>query len=220
MDLKVPGALPTMLCRPPTINGTREALLNEAEIKAMPGVDATSASSRARTMESPGGVAVAAKTFGQCIDAIRTMKVALGARARSRTARPRPSRRRGPQGRRAARCRRRRPAKWSRSEFVFHFRPGDPLETNTAVADVARTQGRDLGRSRTRSGPSSGSPPILGLAETRSRSTSSQGGGSFGRRLFSDAAFEAALASKMLGKPGEADVAPGRQAAAGPGASR
>ena len=30
MDLKVKNALPTMLCRPPTINGNAEALLNMA----------------------------------------------------------------------------------------------------------------------------------------------------------------------------------------------
>jgi len=38
MDLDVPGALPTMVCRPPTINGTALAILNEAQIRAMDGV--------------------------------------------------------------------------------------------------------------------------------------------------------------------------------------
>ena len=38
MDLDVPGALPTMLCRPPTINATALAVLNMAQVMAMPGI--------------------------------------------------------------------------------------------------------------------------------------------------------------------------------------
>ncbi len=37
-DLDVPGALPTMVCRPPTLNGSPRRLRNRAEILAMPGV--------------------------------------------------------------------------------------------------------------------------------------------------------------------------------------
>jgi isoquinoline 1-oxidoreductase beta subunit len=66
-DLKVKGALPTMVCRAPTLNGTPRALRNKAEILTMPGVK--------NVAVVDTGVAVRAKTFGQCIDAIRAMKV-------------------------------------------------------------------------------------------------------------------------------------------------
>src|SRR3954468_16339814 len=38
MDLEVPNALPTMVCRPPTINGKAISVDNLSEIKGMPGV--------------------------------------------------------------------------------------------------------------------------------------------------------------------------------------
>ena len=78
MDLKVKNALPTMLCRPPTINGNAEAVLNMARVKAMPGVTDVvliPSTNDERAGVVPGGVAVRARTFGQCIDAIRAMKV-------------------------------------------------------------------------------------------------------------------------------------------------
>jgi isoquinoline 1-oxidoreductase beta subunit len=37
MDVNVPNALPTVVCRPPTINGTVRSVGNLAAIKAMPG---------------------------------------------------------------------------------------------------------------------------------------------------------------------------------------
>ena len=36
-DLQVPGALPTMVCRAPTLNGTPKRLRNQREVLAMPG---------------------------------------------------------------------------------------------------------------------------------------------------------------------------------------
>ena len=73
MDLDVPGALPTMVCRPPTINGTALAVLNQAQVSAMSGV--TDVAIIPHTQFVPGGVAVRATTFGQCIDAIRALQV-------------------------------------------------------------------------------------------------------------------------------------------------
>jgi isoquinoline 1-oxidoreductase beta subunit len=67
MDLAVPDAKPTMLCRPPTINGRVGLVNNLAEVRAMPGVTDVVAIST--------GVAVRAGTFGQCIDAIRALRV-------------------------------------------------------------------------------------------------------------------------------------------------
>ena len=38
MDLDVPNALPTMVCKPPTINGRALGIENTAEVRAMPGI--------------------------------------------------------------------------------------------------------------------------------------------------------------------------------------
>jgi isoquinoline 1-oxidoreductase beta subunit len=85
--------------------------------------------------------------------------------------------------------------------FTFHFRPGDPLETNCAIADV-RTGSVEIW--------SCLKSPIwiqqqiasnLGMAADKVTVHVTQGGGSFGRHLFGDAALEAAAISKALGKP-------------------
>ena len=91
MDLEVPGALPTMVCRPPTINGEALAVTNEAQVRAMDGV--TDVALIPHTQFVPGGVAVRATTFGQCIDAIQALQVPVGARSRGREVRRRRARR-------------------------------------------------------------------------------------------------------------------------------
>ena len=54
----------------------REQILNHAAVRAMPGV--TDVVLIPHTANVAGGVAVRAQTFGQCIDAIRALKVKLG----------------------------------------------------------------------------------------------------------------------------------------------
>ncbi|MGH3468983.1 MAG: molybdopterin cofactor-binding domain-containing protein, partial [Thermocrispum sp.] len=66
-DFDMPDALPTMVCRPPTINGTVKKVNNAAKVEKMPGVTDVA------TITT--GVAVRARTFGQCIDAIRALDV-------------------------------------------------------------------------------------------------------------------------------------------------
>ena len=92
-------------------------------------------------------------------------------------------------------------AKTIQQRFTFYFRPGDPLETNCAIADV---------RSNSRQVWSSMKSPIwaqeqiaqiLGLPVAAVTAHVTEGGGSFGRHLFCDAAFEAAAVSQKLGKP-------------------
>src|SRR4051794_1769546 len=131
MDLDVPDALPTMLCRPPTINGRAVAVQNLAAVKAMPGVTDVAIVEHNQFVQ--GGVVVRARTFGQCIDAIRALKVQWGPgsvegkstddvladlKANELPLTPAP------------------PGEAIEELFTFHFRPGDPLETNCAVADV------------------------------------------------------------------------------------
>src|SRR5204863_4851529 len=67
MDLKVPNAWPTMVCRAPTLNGTVHQVRNMSTVKKMPGVTDVAV--------IPTGVAVRARTFGQCIDAVRALRV-------------------------------------------------------------------------------------------------------------------------------------------------
>jgi isoquinoline 1-oxidoreductase beta subunit len=196
LDLHVPGALPTMLCRPPTINARALAIENLAEVSAMPGVTDVAIVEHNQFVQ--GGVAVRARTFGQCIDAVRALKVRWSAgsvdgksaddvlqdlKANEIPLTPPP------------------PGEQLEELFTFHFRPGDALEPNCAVADV-RPDGAEIW--------SSLKSPIwareqiatsLGLPLDRTTVHVTEGGGSFGRHLFCDAAFEAAWISKQLGKP-------------------
>ena len=75
MDLHVPGALPTMVCRPPTLNGTPVRVRNRAKVLAMPGVTHVAKVSH-RRRRARGRPSV------QCIDAIRALDVDVEATAR------------------------------------------------------------------------------------------------------------------------------------------
>ncbi len=136
MDLQIPGALPTMLCRPPTINGSARAVRNLTQVKAMPGI--TDVAIILHTDIVAGGVAVRGATFGQCIDAVDALDVDWGpgsvdgkseADVLSDLKRAElPMTPALPLSRTLAKT------------FTFHFRPGDPLETNCAVAHVRSDQ--------------------------------------------------------------------------------
>ena len=195
MDLEVPGALPTMVCRPPTINGAALAILNEAQVSAMSGV--TDVAIIPHTQFVPGGVAVRATTFGQCIDAIRALQVQWapgGAAAKSDAdvledliGAELPM----------------TPALGQTLDerFTFYFRPGDPLETNCAVADVRPGSAEIWSAMKSPIYFQETVAGILGLPVSSVTAHVTQGGGSFGRHLFADAAFEAASISKAIGKP-------------------
>jgi isoquinoline 1-oxidoreductase beta subunit len=196
MDLNVPHALPTMVCRPPTINGNALAISNEAKVKAMDGV--TDIAIIPHTQWVPGGVAVRAETFGQCIDAIRALEVRWSAGTAA--------------GKSDATVLQdlinnelpMTPALGQALDqrFTFHFRPGDPLETNCAIADV-RSDSAEIWSAM--KSPiyfqETVASEVLGLPVSAVTAHVTQGGGSFGRHLFADAAFEAAAISKAMGKP-------------------
>jgi isoquinoline 1-oxidoreductase beta subunit len=198
MDLEVPGALPTMVCRPPTINGTALRVLNLAQVKAMPGI--TDVVIVPHTANVPGGVAVRGQTFGQCIDAVDALKVVWGAGSVD--------------GKSEADV----AADLKQAElpltpaldplattleqlFTFHFRPGDPLETNCAVADVRSGSAEIWSSLKSPIWAQEQIAADLGLPVDKVTVHVAQGGGSFGRHLFCDAAFEAATISRKLGKP-------------------
>ncbi|HWF74725.1 MAG TPA: molybdopterin cofactor-binding domain-containing protein [Solirubrobacteraceae bacterium] len=195
MDLVVPGALPTMLCRPPTINGTAVSVANTAAVLAMPGI--TDVAIIPHTTYVPGGVAVRGQTFGQCIDAVDALQVTWGPGsvegksdqdvARDLAAAELPL----------------TPALGSTLEqvFTFHFRPGDPLETNCAIANVSKNSAEIWASLKSPIAFQEQVATNLGLAPGNVTVHVTQGGGSFGRHLFSDAAYEAAAVSQRLGKP-------------------
>jgi isoquinoline 1-oxidoreductase subunit beta len=191
LDLDVPGAKPAMVRRPPTLNGTVESVRNEAAVRAMPGV--------LDVVVVETGVAVVAETFGQALDAKDALEVTWGKgtvdglsddgiRKKLRAATP--------------------PlavppvlTEHTDAEFDFAFVSHAPLETNSAVADVRED------RATIWSGLKS---PIvalqtiaaeLGLPQEKVTVHVVQGGGSFGRRLFFDAALEAARISKKSRRP-------------------
>jgi len=196
MDLQVPNALPTMLCRPPTINGRALSVQNLAAVKAMPGV--TDVAIVGHNQFVQGGVAVRARTFGQCIDAVRALEVKWGP---------------GPVDGKSAGdvladlkkaelpLTPRLPGNTDEQVFTFHFRPGDALETNCAVADVRDGSAEIWSSLKSPIWAQEQIATSLGIPLDKTVVHVTEGGGSFGRHLFCDAAFEAAWISKQLGKP-------------------
>jgi isoquinoline 1-oxidoreductase beta subunit len=85
--------------------------------------------------------------------------------------------------------------------FTFHFRPGDPLETNCAIADVRADRAEVWSSLKTPIWAKEQIAVNLGLPLGNVKVHVTEAGGSFGRHLFADAAFEAAAISKVMGKP-------------------
>jgi len=196
MDLDVPGALPTMLCRAPTIKAAARSVRNLAAVKAMPGI--TDVAIIPQTAYIAGGVAVRGSTFGQCIDAVRALDVEWGpgtvdgksdadvlADLKAAEVPLTPA----------------MPGEVLDETFTFHFRPGDPLETNCAVADVRSDRVEVWSCLKTPTWCKEQIALNLGMPLDSVTVHVTEGGGSFGRHLFADAAFEAVAVSKAMGKP-------------------
>ena len=191
MDLQVPGALPAMVCRPPTINGTVRTIENLDEVRAMPGIT--------DVVRISTGVAVRGRTFGQCIDAVRALKVTWGPGtaegASDGTIREELRKAELPL-----------PAldlltKSVDARFTFHFASNSALETNCAVADVQEDSAEIWASLKS---PITAQEQIalsLGLPAAAVKVHVTEGGGSFGRKLFHDGAAEAAEISKATGRP-------------------
>lgn len=191
MDIPVPGALPTMLRRAPTINGELRRVHNAAEVESMPGVVAVVA--------IPTGVAVVAETFEQARAGVNEVRASF-------TPGPVPDEDNASIQRklRAAALPFAAPPlgavtveaeyEWASASHAF-------LETECAIADV-RSDGAELW--------SGFQAPIvaqqkiaveLGLRPDSVKAHVVPPGGGFGRRVFFDAALEAAQVSKKVGKP-------------------
>jgi isoquinoline 1-oxidoreductase beta subunit len=198
MDLDVPGALPTMVCRPPTINGTALAVSNRAHVEKMPGI--TDVVIIPHTQFVAGGVAVRGATFGQCIDAIDALHVEWG--PGSVEGKSDASVLSDLKGAELPLTPELDPLASSIDQtFTFYFRPGDALEPNCAVATVKDGHAEIWSSLKAPIWAREQIAETLGLNVDNVIVHVTQGGGSFGRHLFCDAAFEAATISKALGKP-------------------
>ncbi|MFB8776735.1 molybdopterin cofactor-binding domain-containing protein [Streptomyces broussonetiae] len=190
LDLAVPDARPTMVCRPPTINGEVVAVANLAEVRGMPGVTDVAVVST--------GVAVRAETFGQCVDAVRALKVSWGpgsAAGKSDASVLRELR--------AAELPLGLPPLTPSVEgsFTFYFRSNSALEPNCAIADVRPDRAEIWSSLKAPIVAQQAIAAKLGLPVGAVKVHVTEGGGSFGRKLFHDAALEAAEISRTMGKP-------------------
>ncbi|MDI3404780.1 xanthine dehydrogenase family protein molybdopterin-binding subunit [Streptomyces cavernicola] len=190
LDLDVPGAKPAMVRRPPTVNGTVAQVHNAADVRAMPGV--------LDVVEIPTGVAVVAETFGQALAGKEALRVDWGAgtvdelshddiKAELRKAAPDflP------------------PLLVQHIDAEYDFAPVShaPLETNSAVADVRDDRATVWTAAQSPIAARAAVAKAIGLPASRVDFHVVQAGGSFGRRLFFDAAVEAAQVSKAAGRP-------------------
>ncbi|MEV6165427.1 molybdopterin cofactor-binding domain-containing protein [Streptomyces sp. NPDC052052] len=190
MDLDIPDARPTMVCRPPTINGRVGSVANADEVRAMPGVTDIAVIST--------GVAVRAETFGQCIDAVRALRVSWtsgtvqGKSDESVLAELQ-----------AAELPLGLPPLTPSVEatFTFHFRSNSALEPNCATADVRADRAEIWASLKAPIVAKEAIAAKLGLPLSAVTVHVAEGGGSFGRKLFFDAALEAVEASRAMGKP-------------------
>ncbi|WP_350280769.1 molybdopterin cofactor-binding domain-containing protein [Kribbella sp. HUAS MG21] len=191
MDLQVPGAKPTMVARPPTINGTLRSINDLAALKAMPGIT--------DVVGITHGVAIRGETFGQCIDAIQQVDATWGpgtvddesdATVLAKL--------------RAAQLPMTVPpllAKTIDAEFVFAFASNSPLEPDCAIADVRPDSAEIWSCLKVPIVAQTDIAKQLGLPLDAVKVHVTQGGGSFGRHLFHDVAAEAAEISQKMGKP-------------------
>lgn len=193
LDHDVPDALPTMICRPPTINGTVKSIQNTAAVKAMPGITDVVAIST--------GVAVRGQTFGQCIDAVRALQVTWG-----------PGTVDGESDEtilaklKAAEIPLAVPdlaplAKTVEAEFTFYWKSNSALEPQTAIADVRNGRAEIWSSMQTPIFAQEQVAKKLGLPVSAVTAHVTEGGGAFGRRMFANVVVEAAEISQKLGKP-------------------
>jgi isoquinoline 1-oxidoreductase beta subunit len=193
MDLQVPEALPTMVCRPPTLNGSPKSVRNSATLLAMPGVTDVAMVDT--------GVAVRAETFGQCIDAVRALDVEWepgpveGESDKTILARLREAE--------VPLAVPKVPllADTVEADFTFMFRSSAALEPNCAIADVRSDRATVWAGLKSPIVAQGDIAKAVGLPQNAVTVNVVTGGGSFGHKLFGDAAIEAAKISKAMGKP-------------------
>ncbi|WP_411088759.1 molybdopterin cofactor-binding domain-containing protein [Streptomyces sp. 061-3] len=193
LDLHVPDALPTMVCRPPTLNGSPKSVHNRAAVLAMPGITDVAMVDT--------GVAVRAETFGQCIDAVRALDVEWN---------PGPVAGESDETILARLRKAELPlavpkvpllAGTVEADFTFMFRSSAALEPNCAIADVRSDRATVWAGLKVPIVAQGDIAKAVGLPQNAVTVNVITGGGSFGHKLFADPAIEAAKISKAMGKP-------------------
>ena len=190
LDVAVAGALPTVVARPPTINGTVVSY-DATAARSMPGVVAIT--------QIPTGVAVTAETFDQAMKAMAALAISWGAgsvdgvsdadiKAKLTSAIA--------------------PfavppllAQYVEGTFDFAFVNHAPMEVGSAVADVRSNSAEVWLATKSPTGAQSAVAGAVGLQPGQVTLHVVRGGGSFGRRIFFDPAVEAAQVSKAIGRP-------------------
>src|SRR3954451_19132168 len=193
MDMHVRGALPTMVCRPPTIKGTVKRVRNLAAVRRMPGVTDVGVIST--------GVAVRARTFGQCIDAVRALKVSWNPgtvdKESDQTLLKELKANELPFGDQTG-----NPVAGVIDEsYTFWGKSNSALEPNTAIADVRKTKATIWSSLQAPILTQQEVAKLLGFDASQVKVHVLPAGGAFGRRMFSDVVIEACEASKKFGKP-------------------
>jgi isoquinoline 1-oxidoreductase beta subunit len=192
LDIQIPDALYTIICRAPDLNGFPNGpASNMDEVRGMPGVEA---------VEMIGnGIAVGARTTGQAIDAANALQVdwAPGTVAGKSDDDITDQLRKAelPLAVPAV------PGKTIEQEFVHYARNGSALETNCAIVDFKDGKAEVWAPAKS---PIAGQKIIsqkLGIGVNDVTFHVVPGGGSFGRRLFNDHVQEAAEAAKAFGRP-------------------
>ena len=203
MDLDVPGALPTMVCRPPTINGTVRPSRNLAAVTAMPGITDVAVVSTGVAVRGPDLRPVHRR--GPRVDVTWGPGTVDG--SPTPTCSPRSAHAEIPLAVPPLPLL----AKTVDGDFTFYFRSNSPLETNCAIADVRPDRAEIWSQLKSPIVAQQTIAQSLGLPQNAVTCHVVQGGGSFGRHLFFDAALEAAEISQGDGQAGQADVAPHRR---------
>jgi isoquinoline 1-oxidoreductase subunit beta len=190
LDVDVPGALPTVVVRPPTIKGKVEAYDASAALQ-MSGVVAVT--------KLPSGVAVTAKTFDQALKAASAVEVTWGSGTVDGVSDA------DIESRLAAAIPPMTPAlpltKRVDATFEFAFVNHAPMEVGSAVADVRSASAEIWVASKSPTGAQSAIAEAVGLSADNVTLHVTRGGGSFGRRIYYEPAVEAARVSQAIKRP-------------------
>lgn len=190
LDVAVDGALPTVVARPPTIYGTVESV-DASATKAMSGVVAVTT--------IPTGVAVTARTFHEAQRGREALRVTWGpgpvddvsdSTVNERLAQAIPPFADPPLL-----------SNHVDGRFEFAFVNHAPMETNAATADVRPASAVVWSSTKVPNGTRRQVAEAIGYPEDAVTIHVTRGGGSFGRRLSSEAQIEAAQVSYALGRP-------------------
>jgi isoquinoline 1-oxidoreductase beta subunit len=190
LDVDVPGAMPTVVARAPDIGG-RVLSWNGSAASSMPGVFGV--------VPIPNGIAVTARTFKEAFDARDALQI---------TWRSGPVRGRSDANFRSTLQQINTPLTPAlpltgslTATYEFPYLAHAMMEVMAAVADVREHSAEIWYASQSPNYVAAEISQATGIPASKVKIHVPFAGGSFGRRLFGEAAVEAALISKALGMP-------------------